>query len=75
MDKNRNIQPVGAVANILRAKPLGNVKLFKRPEYLPNSKRRKLRKEREEHEDSGEQQLVNRAGGAGELGGRVDFKV
>nr|WP_092075156.1 hypothetical protein [Dendrosporobacter quercicolus]NSL49011.1 hypothetical protein [Dendrosporobacter quercicolus DSM 1736]SDN36968.1 hypothetical protein SAMN04488502_1237 [Dendrosporobacter quercicolus] len=76
MDKNKHIQPVGSVASIVRAKPLGSVKLFKRPEYLPNQKRRKSPEEQKDHEASGERQLVSRAvAGTDSVGARVDVKA
>ncbi|GBG56829.1 hypothetical protein SPFL3102_02437 [Sporomusaceae bacterium FL31] len=76
MDKNRDIQPVGAIANILKVKPLGKVRVFKRPEYSPNQKRRKTMNEQEDNQEHQEEQLINRARESAEgLGGRVDFKV
>jgi len=51
MDKNRDIQPVGAIANILKVKPLGKVRVFKRPEYSPNQKRRKTMNEQEDNQE------------------------
>ncbi|MPN56256.1 hypothetical protein SDC9_203942 [bioreactor metagenome] len=76
MDKNRDIQPIGPIANILRVKPLGKVTVFKRPEYLPNHKRkREMGKQDKEAETPGDERVNHAHESAEGVGSRVDFKV
>lgn len=71
MNRMKDIQPVGAISNILRAKQPGKVRLFKRPEYLPNPKRKKSN--RPSSEEAGEEAAGDLA--AEGLGKNIDFKV
>lgn len=76
MDKNRDIQPIGPIANILRVKPLGKVRLFKRPDYLPHHKRKKEMDGQGKETTPQDDERVNHAHASAEgVGSRVDFKV
>ncbi len=70
MNRMKDIQPVGAISNILRAKQPGKVRLFKRPDYLPNPKRKKNRPSSEEAGEEASGDLVVEG-----LGKNIDFKV
>ncbi|MEG6584348.1 hypothetical protein [Dendrosporobacter sp. 1207_IL3150] len=75
MNKNKGIQPVGAIASILKAKQLGKVRVFKRPEYLPNPKKKKTATQ-DDSKEHDRDQLSNFAKQSLDgVGGLVDFKI
>lgn len=74
MERDRDIQPVGPVTAILRAKPLGKVRLFKRPGYMPKLKQATKGSPKEEADKS--EEVINHAHYTPEgIGERIDFKV
>jgi hypothetical protein len=77
MDKDRDILPVGPIGRTVRLKPVGAVRLFKRPEYMPKSKQQKKSPlfEQDDEED-GPTEKANHAHSVPEkIGEHIDFKI
>ena len=51
MKSESGIPPIEAIGRPLRVKPIGCVRLFKRPEYMPKTKKGKNSKTEEDLED------------------------
>ena len=78
MEKDRTILPIEAVEKTLRVKPIGRIRLFKRPEYMPKqTKDNHSQKENElEKKEKEKMDMKNHAShGPGMIGVSVDYKV
>lgn len=73
MDRDRDIQPVGSVTAILRAKPLGKIRMFKRPGY--RSRLRKADAKGRENESPREEESIDSHYVPDGIGGRIDLKI
>lgn len=78
MEKDRSIPPIESIEKTLRVKPIGSIRLFKRPEYMPQKKKNNyFQDKKKETEELGQEQgkIVNHATHAGKIGVSVDYKV
>jgi hypothetical protein len=78
LEKDRSIPPIESIEKTLRVKPIGSIRLFKRPEYMPQKKKNSyLKDKKKETEELGQEQgkIVNHATHAGKIGVSVDYKV
>ncbi len=78
MGEERDILPVGPIGRTVRLKPVGAVRLFKRPEYMPKSKQQKKSPlfEPGDDEDEPTEEAVNHAHKVPEkIGEHIDFKI
>lgn len=77
LENDRNIPPIEAIERTLRVKPIGRIRLFKRPEYMPKkqSKNNHSHKEKElEQNEKGN--IKNHASHApGMIGVSIDYKA
>jgi len=76
MENNRDIYPVGAITNVLRIKPIGKVRVFKRPEYMykQNKQGRRPPVEINSNEEPGKEMNGVNCDAKG-IGKNIDFKV
>jgi hypothetical protein len=78
LEKDRSISPIESIEKTLRVKPIGSIRLFKRPEYMPQKKKNNyFQDKKEEAEELGQEQgtIVNHATHSGKIGVSIDYKV
>lgn len=78
MENDGRIPPIESIAKTLRVKPIGAIRLFKRPEYMPQKKKNSQSQEKKNEESEQKDEpgaIVNHASHTGKIGVSVDYKV
>lgn len=76
MEKERSLPPIEAIEKTLRVKPIGCIRLFKRPEYMSKQKKDNGSQKKKEEELDEKGNAVNHAGHAsGMIGVSIDYKA
>lgn len=78
MENDGRIPPIESIGKTLRVKPIGAIRLFKRPEYMPQKKKHNQSQDKREERERQEQdpgRIVNNASHVGKIGVSVDYKV
>jgi hypothetical protein len=75
------IPPIESIEKTLRVKPIGSIRLFKRPEYMPQKKKNSQFQDNQDNKEGKKgpkqkhQEIINHASHAGKIGVSVDYKV
>jgi hypothetical protein len=78
LEKDGRIPPIESIEKALRVKPIGSIRLFKRPEYMPQKKKNSQFQDNKEGKKEPEQEqgkIINHASHTGKVGVSVDYKV
>ena len=78
LDNDERIPPIESIEKALRVKPIGAIRLFKRPEYMPQKKKNSQFQEKKagkEEQIQEHKKVVNNASHTGKIGVSVDYKV
>lgn len=82
MENDGRIPPIESIGKTLRVKPIGAIRLFKRPEYMPQKRKHNHSQDKREESESERRRqeqdpgkIVNHASHAGKIGVSVDYKV
>lgn len=76
MERDRGILPIEGIEKTLRVKPIGRIRLFKRPEYMPDPKKKHQAQQENQHAEEDKEKSSNHAShSAGAIGVTIDYKA